>query len=862
MSLPSPANSSPFAAAEQRAGALLAQEKWRQARDELKPLVKADRARFLPLLIQANLGLARKMIAAGQVSEARQVLNYLATIAPAGPLRALELECAARSGTPGTALPQLVAALADADAALSQTDRRRLADQAVLTFASVAVESTGQAQIAAEVRAIHQALDALARADWAGVSEALRLVPHRSVCSHWAVFIKGVAAFQAGDAERATRLLRGLAPDSVPGRAGRAYLRLLPAEGGVASSETCRAAAVTEAELAAVCRLAGAGGVAGLLLRADHLWREGKHAESYRVLRDGVPAFPSSGLDWAGALSEFYFKAPHSMPESEWFPYLRFFDELIARARLKKGAEAMFAYRTLALMGQAIAPAHELRDDWEIYLAERQMLHGTNARLLSLAHGWLGERLAMVRPARGFHSGPPKLRDPQGAVEALRRSIELDATNRAAHLQLCAVYDALSKNSERNRLLDTMTARFPDDKDVLLHAAEGCIERRAFAKGLDYLARARQLDQLDPRIPEATVAALQAQARQHFRQGRLEKARSVLGQANEWLIDKPDDFRRSRWSALVRHGVIERIWGDAVRCEALIASANGSVPTAAAPPLFAHLAHRLWSKTWTCDSPFLVELSRALSRELRLADILWLLRIVEFWRPEMENLQTDEEVWKIAGAAAAALDRPFSRTEVAEFVERTRSMPEFYQPVDALLKKLLRDDPKDPQARLWEIERREMWTFEPSKVRAELQSILDEASRRRDEASVSRARRLLRDLDQPAPPDPVGPDLGEPELEETAGDDESDVDATGASGLPPEMLEEFGELIAEMRAAPEAALGELRKTATRGGMPEFVFDTLVAAAKGRPLLPPVPPGGLKPVAPKPPFSDPNQLNLF
>jgi hypothetical protein len=75
MSNPSPGNSLPSLPssaldAEQRAREFLAREKWRKARDEIKPLVKVDRERYLPLLIQANIGLAREMMGKGQVSEA------------------------------------------------------------------------------------------------------------------------------------------------------------------------------------------------------------------------------------------------------------------------------------------------------------------------------------------------------------------------------------------------------------------------------------------------------------------------------------------------------------------------------------------------------------------------------------------------------------------------------------------------------------------------------------------------------------------------------------------------------------------------------------------------------------------------
>ena len=55
---------------EKQAREYLAAGRWRKARDEFKVLVKKDRVRFLPLLIEANMGLAREMLGKGLVSEA------------------------------------------------------------------------------------------------------------------------------------------------------------------------------------------------------------------------------------------------------------------------------------------------------------------------------------------------------------------------------------------------------------------------------------------------------------------------------------------------------------------------------------------------------------------------------------------------------------------------------------------------------------------------------------------------------------------------------------------------------------------------------------------------------------------------
>src|SRR5579863_915723 len=91
-------------AAERRVREFLAAGRFRKARDEIKLLCKIDRPKYLPLLIEANQGLAGEMLAKGQVSEARQVIAYLRTIASPADVRAVELEIAVKSNDAKTIL--------------------------------------------------------------------------------------------------------------------------------------------------------------------------------------------------------------------------------------------------------------------------------------------------------------------------------------------------------------------------------------------------------------------------------------------------------------------------------------------------------------------------------------------------------------------------------------------------------------------------------------------------------------------------------------------------------------------------------------------------------------------------------------
>ena len=48
--------------------------RYRKARDDFKTLCKKDRGRYLPLLIEANVRLARQMLDTGFPDNARQVI--------------------------------------------------------------------------------------------------------------------------------------------------------------------------------------------------------------------------------------------------------------------------------------------------------------------------------------------------------------------------------------------------------------------------------------------------------------------------------------------------------------------------------------------------------------------------------------------------------------------------------------------------------------------------------------------------------------------------------------------------------------------------------------------------------------------
>lgn len=819
--------------AEQRAREFLAQGKWRKARDEIKPLVKLDRARHLPLLIQANVGLARELAAKGMVAEARQVLAYLATIAPAAQVRLLELELAGRSQNPEAHLGQFAAALATPTATLPEAEKMRVADQVVLAFAPPPADNPALARLATEVGAIHQGLQAAANKQWEQLPNILRPIPRRSPLSHWTVFLKGLMAFHTGAPERAARFFESLPPASVPAQASRPYL-LLAGRLELPKNNPGQAEALVDG----VCRLLGQPGAGRLLLRAEQLWREGRHGESYRLWRDSVASFPTDGLDWFGSLSEFYFQAPHQMSREARERYLRFFDGLLYRGTAKNRYEQMRAYRLFALADQYDS-AHDQRRDWEAFLGLREQLYQSNPRLASLAYNWLGEQLAQEMPSSGFFGSPsrhPRLRDAGHARHCLEKAIQLDPANLAAHLRLCKVYEALGRRRPRNRLLDEMVERFPGEKPVLLEAARGCIERKAYNKGLDYIERAWQLDRLDPQIPEFLVLARRRLARQYFQQHRLDKARQALEPAQALLTDRPDDLQRSRWTALLRHGLLEQLFGDPALGETLLAQARAANPFPAAFLFFAHLTHRVYARQRKSDSPFLAELRDALKQNPSAARALPLLRIFQYWDTAPDKPALGNEARLLRQYFKTAAKQPCTRAEARQIVEAT-GPGQFQDQARGFIRAQLRQDPADPQFRLYALMLNPPWVYNPHENRAKLESILEEARRRNDPELIEKVQRLLRGLDRP-PPMPVPP--MEPEFEEEEFEDEMDESEGTFPDMSPAEMAEFSELIEMLANASDAEIKRMRKQRPKG-MPAFLFDMLVEAAKST-EPPPRPPG--------------------
>ena len=402
----------------------------------------------------------------------------------------------------------------------------------------------------------------------------------------------------------------------------------------------------------------------------------------------------------------------------------------------------------------------------------------------------------------------------------------------------------LNRKSEHNRLLDEMAEQFPEEKLVLLENARGCIERKAFTKALELLERAWQVDQLDPAALEMMVSTRRQLARQHFQQHRLDKARRTLEPLEGLLTDQADDLQRSRWTAWLRQGLLERLHGDVAQGQALLDRARAASPHATAFLLFAHLSHRVYARQ--ADSPFLAELKVELAREPSAARGVLLLRIFGYWASTPDKQPLGAESGMLRKYLKAAAKGPCSRAEAKGIVELC-GPGEFEDSASAFIRARLRHDPEDPLFRLFKHMLKPAWVCEPDESRRQLKAILEEAQRRGEQEVIQKLQGLIRSLDYPPVPTPLddinfeGPDAWEepPEFE----DGSPDNLMGDLSGLP--------EIMEFLANASESDIRKLKKTRPKD-MPEFVVDMLLESAKKGGLPKPFPPLPAPPPKPRPP----------
>jgi tetratricopeptide (TPR) repeat protein len=567
-----------FAQDSAAAGVLrgLAEGRWRKARDLAKDLCKKDRVRYLPLLIEANVGLARELLGKGLVKDAETVVAYLKTIAPAEVVAALEKELAAppvvaagsaesapaRAGSVQvhflTLWPDVLTTAGALVAGKPVKSRDWAAvDAAVTCYQTPPAAEAGSLaeRVKAELALVHEAVAATGDGRWEDAQRLLRGLERQSVFQQWRMFLRGVRHHFLREAEAARKCFATLPADGALVRSARVVA------GAEAVPGTPRQ---TSARVCAAWWLAVSGERAALaapLAEAQDAWAKGEWKRAYDLLCKGMgKEFPSFHPGLAGLLSDVMCPTAHPVSPMELKrdkEMVKHFSQPLltgeAGQRMVRGL-----LRALVTRDAAAMHPHELTQEWSEFVKLETHFNGRNDVRDSIAWQWLGEQqmterrqMTLLRARRG-----PNIKSGAHAHDALNKAVKCDPDNEGAYLALLRLHTLNDDKPSRNRLLDDLVRRFPGNKEMQMQAGVLAAERKAFGKALTYLRAALALDPLDTGVKAALALALADQAREL---GKKKKSAEAVWQEMEPLLQAAPGggIALSRWSMRLRRGLME-----------------------------------------------------------------------------------------------------------------------------------------------------------------------------------------------------------------------------------------------------------------------------------------------------------------
>lgn len=490
-------------ALEQSGLEFLRNGKFRKARDAFKSLNKSQPSRALPLLIEANLGLANEMMSKGLVSEANQVLAYLKTIAP--PSFNLDLTSTVKETNRDTWAAMVPLAAQRLASDIPPDALVRAADEIILGADSP--DHPGHP----DAKAILSALElGYGSAATKRTTPLLRSVPRSSPFSHWVFFFKGMTALESGERDRAAECFRRIPENSLLQASLPALLALC--DGPAAPRPN-------PPTVRALCAWAGHPALAEPLLQAEPLWRKKRRAKAFTQLTKKIPKLMCWGArEFKADLTRFLTREyVQTRYEDSGFANA-IFDYAEAKAYTERRAALDQAFFTIDFADHSSCAHHHfqgaldrLRDMPRVVPISPAMLSRIFTRL---AEGYI------VSAKRD----PYDRCSPPNAKKALEQAIKHDPDHLHAWLTQCDLLSMGRDTSAYHRFLDDLTKRFPSEKEVLIRNGECCIGRGSFTKALRNFEKAEKIDSVDPRIAGGILRARLGIAEAAYKKRKPSKA--------------------------------------------------------------------------------------------------------------------------------------------------------------------------------------------------------------------------------------------------------------------------------------------------------------------------------------------------
>lgn len=659
----------------------LAAGRFRKARDDFKSLCKKDRPRYLPLLIEANVGLARQMIDTGFLENAAQVIDYLREIAPAAVITDLELRLATAKGGPLPTSLRVLELLSQPNSTLTPETRLQCADDLVLTFAPVSARTPAESALATDIHSVQTALAELSAGNFEAANRLITSIARNSAVSHWRLFIKGLIAFQSNNPAKAIAAFDQLPGRCVPAQASETYRAIL--------GEKLKNP--TEPAITAACHLIGQSDIAQALTKAELSWLRKDWLGSYDFLRSALPEFPSRDLNLSGILSEFYFKSVRSQPLRAFDRLLNQFTTLLDRRKTKNVAEEAWMCWCLAILDPEETDSDALYKNWTRFIELDKQLSGSSPTRESKAWTWIGNALAENETPH-FLDSSNDFSDEGRAIQAFMKAAVLDPTDPVPCLQLCDLYEDLDKYPERNRLLDSMVEQFPRNKDVVLMAGNSCYERKAYRKASSYYELAHQLNPLDHKLADRLVDCRNQLACDEYKNGKPDAGRASLALNTPLLSPHSDNLVRSQWHHDTQRAVLELLWGNAQDGKNLLSDVSTRQVNPIVLSFFVHLTNRRLGSKKSKPLPEANQWLKADVSALQGVDLLLCLRKLKHERDQGLFGELAEETKWLNRCAKSLSSRPLATSVARDLVEAMAADSKLQEGARSILAK---QDPSD-----------------------------------------------------------------------------------------------------------------------------------------------------------------------
>ena len=418
---------------------------------------------------------------------------------------------------------------------------------------AVAPDDEVASRLAEELAAVRMASAATGDGRWDDAQAALRGVSARSVFRHWRMFLRGVRCVFQDDRETARQCFAGLPPQGGLACAARTLAPGLAPAGP---------AAPLGARVALFLAMTGQPSAwAQPITAAVSLWHAGKRVQAFLDLLAAMKgAFPATTPGLPAVLTEAMLPFCEQMDEH----IMQEIDQLVAKWRpfdesrlISRPQAALCAVRGACLTKCWDTTLAGIQKGWQSCVELWNLAHGPDPLRDSMLWQRAGNDLADLvgeDEAHAFFSSKP---DYSRARAMMQKAVERDPANESAWMDLVELAARDNDQKTVNKLLDDLSQRFPDNKQVLLRLGVRAVERKAFGKGLTALRKALALDPLDHATRGLVAEALISQIRDYRRKHRPQ---APLWEELEPLLNDrsaPGRYGACRWLARLHRALLD-----------------------------------------------------------------------------------------------------------------------------------------------------------------------------------------------------------------------------------------------------------------------------------------------------------------